>query len=477
MGRARTENSGNPVKASAWYTVCSIIQKGISLILVPIYVRLMTTAEYGTYTLFQSWETIVLIFTTLNLAAYAFNNCLIQNEEKKDHVTAAFLGLIFALTAVVCVVFWGFRGAWESLFGFSFQYIIAMALDSMFTVAIDLWYARMRFDFRYKPVVAVTLFISIANMSLGIYLVSGAADKPFTAIMVKLAVQGFVTAILAIDIFRKGRTLFDWKLWKYGLLFNIPLIPHFLSTRILQQADRIMIQHFCGTAEAGIYGFSYRISDAMLIFNSAFLASMTPWTYKKLKAGKYEDIFRTAFFTIGLIGVLNLLLILLAPEVVAILGTDAYYEAVYIIPPVACSCYLMYLFNVFLNVTYYYEKNKMVVVASIVAAALNVGLNYWLIPKYGYLMAGYTTLVSYICLAIMHGIMSRYAQKAAKVGYKIYDMKKIILLSVIIIAVGNLTVFIYNLWYVRYAIVAAMLVVMFIKRKTILGLLRKKKTD
>lgn len=462
------DKKSNPIKASMWYTICSIIQKGIGMLLVPTYIRLMTTEEYGAYTLFQSWEGIVLIFTTLNLASYAFNNALIKNDTRKDWVTGNFLGLISTLTAVVSGIFLLFLKQWELLFGFSGKYILLMALDSSFIVIIDLWYARKRFEYQYRSVVVITLLISMANMILGILAVSLSQDKAFAAVVARVAIQGGVSICLAFSIWVKGKSFFDLGTWKYALLFNIPLIPHFLSTRILQQADRIMIQKYCGISQAGIYGFSYKISEVMLIFNSALLASVIPWTYRKLKEERYSDIFRKAFITIILIGILNLLLIMLAPEVVEILGTEKYQDAVYIIPPIACSCFLMYLFNVFVNVTYFYEQNKLVAAASVMAAVINIGLNYVFIPQYGYLAAGYTTLASYICLAIMHGVMYQYTLNIKGIDTKIYNIKKIALFAIIVILLGCGSVILYPKHIIRYVIVVWVIGVIIWKRDYIL---------
>lgn len=83
MGYIKDE-SVSPAKAAIWYTISSIVQKGIGMFFIPVYVHLMSTEEYGTYTLFQSWEGIVMIFTTLNLAAYVFNNCLARSEYDRE---------------------------------------------------------------------------------------------------------------------------------------------------------------------------------------------------------------------------------------------------------------------------------------------------------------------------------------------------------------------------------------------------------
>lgn len=471
---ANLKDNADPAKASFWYTICSIVQKGIGMLLVPLYVRLMTTQEYGTYTLFQSWESIIMVFTTLNLAAYAFSNSLIKNEDKKDYVTGAFLGLICTLTTIACVVFFLFLDFWESIFGFSGIYIILMALDSMFYVAIDLWYAKKRFDYQYKGVVFVTLFISVSNLILGSFVVSQSTEKALAAVFIKTIIQGVTTFILGIDIWKKGKVFFDKALWQYALCFNIPLIPHFLSTRILQQSDRVMIQKFCNIADAGIYGFSYKISEVMLVFNAAILASLIPWTYKKLKNKKFKEICHKSFLTIVLIAVLNFGLILLAPEAVAILGTKEYQQAMYIIPPIAVSCFLMYLFNVFVNITYYYENNKLVVIASLVAAGINIVLNWIFIPTFGYLAAGYTTLASYICLAIMHALMYKYTLKQKKIDYPIYNLKKIAIFAIIFIIVSVAVSFFYEEFLIRYILVAIIGIIIIVKHKQILKLIKSK---
>ncbi|MEG0687790.1 MAG: oligosaccharide flippase family protein, partial [Hungatella sp.] len=216
------DKKSSPVKASMWYTICTVVQKGIGMLLVPTYIRLMTTEEYGTYTLFQSWEGIVLIFTTLNLASYAFHNALIKNENRKDWVTGNFLGLICVLTAVVSCVFFLFLNKWEVLFGFSGKYILLMILDSSFVVIIDLWYARNRFEYQYRGVVVVTLLISILNLVLGVIIVSMSQEKAFAAVVARAAIQGIIVVCLAVSIWTKGKSFFDAGLWKYALTFNIP---------------------------------------------------------------------------------------------------------------------------------------------------------------------------------------------------------------------------------------------------------------
>ena len=80
-------------KASIWYTICNFFQKGISFIAVPIYVRLLTTDEYGDWSVFQSWRDILIIFASLNLFSGVYTKTLVDNKDDRDRYTSSMQGL------------------------------------------------------------------------------------------------------------------------------------------------------------------------------------------------------------------------------------------------------------------------------------------------------------------------------------------------------------------------------------------------
>ena len=80
-------------KASIWYTICNFLQKGISFIIVPIYVRLLTTDEYGAWSVFQSWRDILIIFASLNLFSGVYTKTLVDNKDDRDRYTSSMQGL------------------------------------------------------------------------------------------------------------------------------------------------------------------------------------------------------------------------------------------------------------------------------------------------------------------------------------------------------------------------------------------------
>ena len=65
------------VKSSLSYTVCSIVQKVLSIITTPLFSRLLTVEQYGQLSVYNSWAAILTIFITLNLSYGSFNRAMV----------------------------------------------------------------------------------------------------------------------------------------------------------------------------------------------------------------------------------------------------------------------------------------------------------------------------------------------------------------------------------------------------------------
>ena len=101
-----------PVKASLWYTVCNVINKGLALLSTPIFTRIMTEEQYGTFSVFQSWYSILIIFTSLNVFLSGYQKGLILYKNDIRRFTSAQLGLTTTITVfafalyILNVPFW-----------------------------------------------------------------------------------------------------------------------------------------------------------------------------------------------------------------------------------------------------------------------------------------------------------------------------------------------------------------------------------
>ena len=159
---------------------------------------------------------------------------------------------------------------------------------------------------------------------------------------------------------------------------------------------------------------------------------------------------------------------LFAPEIIKILAPFSYYEAIYVIPPVTASIFFQFLYSAFSNIEFYYEKPQYVSVASIGAAIINIALNAMLIPLFGYIIAGYTTLFCYILLSIFHYIlMSKLINKTSLFKFKIFDLKFIIQISIITVLVTCFVSFIYGNIFIRYFFILVIFITVIINKNKI----------
>ncbi|GAH32940.1 unnamed protein product, partial [marine sediment metagenome] len=71
----------------------------------------------------------------------------------------------------------------------------------------------------------------------------------------------------------------------------------------------------------------------------------------------------------------------------------------------------VFLYTLYGNYSFYRKKTGLISLTTLFAGGINIGLNYWLIPIYGYVAAAYTTLVSYFLLFLFHFLNVKYILK------------------------------------------------------------------
>lgn len=460
------------VKASIWFTICNFMQKGISLITVPIFTRLLTTEQYGLFSVYQSWYSVICIFATLNLAGGVFNNGMINYEDNRNSYISSMQGLSSLVTSGLFFIYLLNMQYFNSIFDLSSLFIITMFLQLLFEPAYLFWTAKNRFEFRYRRVVFVTLLISLTSPFLGIIAVLSTTYKVEARVLSYAFIQVCVGIIFYSFQLYKGKKIFIKNYWKFALYFNLPLIPHYLSQTVLDQSDRIMISRLVGADKAAIYSVAYNISSIMMLMVNAIESSFIPCMYRDLKIQQYKNIKKTANILFVIMGGMVLLLMIFGPEVIWIFGPKEYMEAMWVIPPVSLSVYFTFLYSIFINVQFYYERTKYVMWASIVGALTNILLNWFLIPVYGYVVSAYTTLFCYMLFAIGHYAICNIISKIYTHSEAIFDVKFIISLSSILLVLMLMILFSYSYNMFRYGLVVLVLLIFIIKGRVIISTIK-----
>ncbi|MGN8738988.1 lipopolysaccharide biosynthesis protein [Bilifractor sp. HCP3S3_D3] len=459
------KNLTTVTKATLWYTIANILVKGVALLSTPIFTRVMTETEYGTYSIFQSWYGIILIFTSLNIFLGGYTKGLLKYKDEVDSYTSSSLSMTTFITCCWSIVYLINISFWTNIFELTPHMMAAMFIELLIMPAYELWSSKSRFAYKYKTVVFASVWMSMSSIIFGVIAVLTNSHRVVARVDADIFAKATVAVPIFILLIAKGRTLFNKKFWKYNFLFNLPLIPHYLSNYALNQSDRLMISRMIGNAQAAYYSVAYTIATMMNLVVTAINNALTPYIYQSINAGKSKEIKKTtapAFFIMALMCIVTMAF---APELIMIFAGKKYTQAIYVVPPVAASVYFIFLYGMFSTIEYYYQKTVRIAIATFISAALNVVLNYVFIKAFGYYAAGYTTLVSYILLAFLHYRFYRSVlREEAHADENLYDMRAIMLSAILVLAVMFIMTLTYKEIWLRYGIITVICVIEYIKR-------------
>ena len=474
----RFHEASPAVKASTAYMLCTFLQKGVSLLTTPIFTRLLTTEEYGYYNVYNSWLAVIKIFSTLMLAGTVYMQAVVKFQHDRDRMTSAVAGLGTLTTLIVTLVYLIFHEQLNALMGIDSFLMTCILITAWEELILDLWAVQQRVDYSWKPLVALTLSVTVLKPVLGVAAVL--ASEVFRAearIISSVAVDVIAYSGFFVLFIRRGKNLFIAEYWKYFLTFTLPLVPHFLTRIVLNQSDKLMIQMMVSYAAAGIYGLAHNLAWMLTLVTNALLNTINPWIFQRIKAREFNAIGKVAYLTSALVAGAGLCLICVAPEVMYIFAPAEYHEAIWIIPPLVASVYLTYLYSIFSDFEYYYEAKKFILRVSIWGGILNIVLNYVFIHWFGYLAAGWTTMACFVFLTGSHFVgMQRILHKKEQNVTAIH-LKPILLITFVFLAFSALCMLTYDLPLLRYLLLLTAAVIVLWQRqhiiKPLMGLRKK----
>ncbi|MBI4029533.1 MAG: flippase [Candidatus Blackburnbacteria bacterium] len=200
------------------------------------------------------------------------------------------------------------------------------------------------------------------------------------------------------------RFSFDWTVSKKIIKEALPTGTLLIVFSIYNRIDILILQHYWGTANVGIYGLSYKIYET-LTTGAAFIVSAA---YPLLSSQKALENIRYVYqktFDILLVTCLVLFLItfLFAPSIELLWGASSLPS---VLPLRILSIAL--IFSFFNHLTGYsliaLGKQKTSLLIGVFALGLNLVLNLLLIPAYSYRAASVMTLVTeafvFVCSSV-----------------------------------------------------------------------------
>lgn len=444
------------LRSAIVYTFSILLSKGIVFLTIPIFTRIMTTSEMGTVSLYNSWFTLISSFSTLALTSGGFSLALKEFDNERNQYVSSVLSLTTIIALIISLIYFLDMSFWNKILGLPSYLVILMLLGLIFNPAQEFWLTRNKFEYKYRLSGFITIFSVLLSSILSIVTVLILSNNGSEYVAEGRILSNFVTiycfsAIIWVYLILKGKTFHSKKYWLYSLKISIPLVGYQVASQILSVSDRLMIDWFQGKSAVGIYSTLYSVSAISLLLWNALNTCFIPYLFQNIdkKKNKIKEI---SYFLLLSYAIFEIVVTLLSPEIVAIIGTNEYFEAIYIMPPVASGVFMISISNMYSNILVYYKKTRYIMIASFIAAIINVILNYILIPPFGYIAAAYTTLFSYLLMAFIIMHYSSNIMKENKI-FGIYDDKKLFTLSIITILVSISGILIYGYNIIRYIVV------------------------
>lgn len=472
---SKIKNLSPAAKASFWFVVSNIALKGISFITTPIFTRLMEVEDYGATSVFVTWEGVISIFATLSLAGGVYNVAQTKYGDDINAFTSSMLSLTFVASLLVYSVCILVNTFVPSIFELSNTFLIFMWVQTFTNACISFWLMRKRFLYNYKSVIAYTFVNALLSPTIAIVAILIFPNHAAYAKVIGAGVVGIVIGIvICISTYVKGKKVFSGKYWKYALKFNLPLLPHYLSSTVLNSSDKLMINSMVSSAHAGIYAVAHSITGLIGIITQSINYSLIPYTMQSIKEKKFKGL-RTA--TTGcsvLVAVICICVMMFAKEGILIFATSEYLEAVWFIPPLTLSVLFHFISGIVGNIMFYYEKTWHMSLITMICAALNLGLNYVGIIKFGYIATGYTTLIcSFVQLLLYYFVVRKFEKNLNQ----IVDLRWFFAIVIVYAGFMAYSMLLHDVLWARIGLLALVVALVIIFHKKIIKLFKSMKKN
>lgn len=392
----------NAIKAAIWYTISSFVSKAIIYLCTPLYTRVLTLGEFGLYNNYVSWQAILLAIFAMGLDASVTIAYFDYKDEKKFREfisTIVIASLLFPL--VYCVIIVLNLDYFSNILNMDNVCIFLMMGNLCLYSTLNIFQTEQRVKSEYKIVSYMTIFSAVGTVVITMLLIYFLHNKLYAIVLGNILFNSFISFIILC--YYLSRT-FSFKLeyLKYALVVCVPLIPHVLSGVINGSSGQVLITKFCGPDKTALFGLVYTISMVVTLFTSCVNRAWVPWFFDKIKKNELFDIQPILSKTIILFSWITIGMCLLGPEIVILVGGIKYYEASIVIFPIILHCFIDYIYTIYVNVEFYEKKTFGISVVTVITAVIGFCLNYFLIPRFGYVMAAYTIFITTGLSLLLH---------------------------------------------------------------------------
>ncbi len=391
------------------YALNGVAIRLIAIVSLPVISRVFSVGDFGAVETIQSSVALLPTIIGLGYDIAVMKQLLLEDDSSKQR------DAVFTLTFFLA--FWGgiITGlgiifskelALFVLGDESFATAVVLSLLSLYSsIFFGLALQLLRVEFKVKQYTILNTTQALAQY---------AAIIVFIAVF-QWGVAGYFAAVLLVNVlwsalaigmtrrFYKGR--FDKAVLKSLLSVGIPVMFSSLAYWVINFSDRLLLTQLGSLTETGYYSMAVKMIAIVTLAVTAFSKAWTPRAFQFYNEDpdSYPQATASIHSMVAVsITAIALLNIAVARLLILLFATAEYLPAVVIVAPLALGGALQCLSQFSCMGIYFKNRTADIGTASWIAAILNVALNFLLIPPFGAIAAGISTLVSYLFLYLFY---------------------------------------------------------------------------
>jgi O-antigen/teichoic acid export membrane protein len=424
------------VKHSLIYSISNVALKASGIILLPLYTHYFSVEEYGRLGLIL--VTIVLFSQSLilgqNISLIRYNNSA-EFSSKRRSILFTLTILILIVTAIFILITEILLTQIAGLFGEINFYkdLLNIAIYIIAVVTINnLFLGKLRADDNSTLYTLSTIIKVVLMILLSVYLIVYKGFSIEGVLYAQLGGEVLQTLFILPKIISQMKMKFEYSIVGSSLKFGIPLIFSAMSINLLNGSDRFILKFLSGETELGLYELGYKIAGVVNMFViMPFGLTLMPLAYKLFKQEGDKEYYKKLKTYVAFILVWSgFALSLFSKELVELFALQkAYYSASTVVPLIVLA-YVVYGISMVSSLGMYLTGNNyFIAYITLFCAALNIGLNFLLIPIYGMMGAALNTVVAFAVLDILSNISSN---RYYKIEYEHLKLFKLFVIGILI---------------------------------------------
>ncbi len=400
------------------------LQKLLMALLLPLYTAYLTPEDYGVLGMVVTVTTFLDVFVTLGFDV-AFSRFYFDDtsaEGRRKVVTNVFyVSTVYpAILIGTCAVIMPYLAPWllgEEYSAGDWKYFVVALVTLFFTNLNDLPFHLLRLEhkpWRFSAYIFTRIAVQVPLSVLFVAVFDWGAMGVLGANLFTAA--GLQVGLLPVYV-RKLNRLPDPDVLRPMLAFAVPALFTGVSFYWLKISDRFFLLHYQGKAEVGLYTVANSLAQPVYLVLMAFRMAWPQWHYSRLDDPELHKrlVARSSTYFLALNAFMLVLLGAVLPLLAHLLLNERYWSVVPTTFVLALSIVIYGVYFIFWVGSNVAKKNQMIPVFFAISSAVNVGLNFLLVPEYGMWAAAWTTVIGY---AILAGTIYFYSRRYYPIPYE-----------------------------------------------------------